>query len=90
MKNHITTAKETKNNSCLKNKMKNKKNRPSNLFDIDNFIVSNLGGTRRIAEEKPNFENIVIPKYKELSPGYYNAPSFKIQKYGEDIITSDV
>jgi hypothetical protein len=75
-----------------KNKLKNKnkKNRPSNLFDIDNFIVSNICGSRKITDSKNAGENIVIPKYKKLGGTYYNAPSFKIQKYGEENLASDV
>lgn len=78
--------------ALIKNKLKNKnkKNRPSNLFDIDNFIVSNICGSRKITESKNPLESIVIPKYKKLNASYYNAPSFKIQKYGEENLASDV
>jgi len=66
----------------------NKKIR-ANIFDIDNFVVSNLTSGRRIIEEKSQIDSIVIPNYKVLKPSYYKAPTFSIKKSGEEHQSSD-
>jgi len=52
--------------------------------------VSNLSGSRKITESKQPTENIIIPSFRKLNQGYYNLPSFKIEKPGEKIVISDV
>jgi len=66
-----------------KPKVKSKKPRPlknSNLYDIDNFIVSNYCSSKKITEDKNTNSNIIIPNYKELDSKYYQYISSSTSK----------
>jgi len=47
----------------------------SNLYDIDNFVITNYSSNKKIRDNKSTLKEIVIPKYTELDCTYYTKNS---------------
>ena len=77
----IKSIKSNGNNGIKKSCLKKKKRYPSNLFDIDNFIVHSSSKIN----DKSKILNIPIPKYSLIEDDFYNINSFETTKSEEDI-----